>query len=150
MDRKYSNERPPLCERDKSEPAKVINFDIREETEGEFKYSYYSVSVRFGQWDYSGIVNAIVSAEYPNHRMQAVINNFMQDFSSESEQEFENMQAWRDLAKKTACEVLGETPSTTYAPSLSELVDQLKKMLRKEGPALPALLLLISAPAENS
>ena len=137
MKREYSNERPPLCERDKSVPAKVINFDIREETEGEFKYSYYSVSVRFGQWDYSGIVNAIVSAEYPNHRMQAVINNFMQDFSSESEQEFENMQAWRDLAKKTACEVLGETPSTTYAPSLSELVDQLKRVLRKEVQQLP-------------
>lgn len=135
MDRKYSNERPPLCERDKSEPAKVINFDIREETEGEFKYSYYSVSVRFGQWGYSGIVNAIVSAEYPSARMQAVTNNYLQetnlaklidllrttqnfnklrsamaDWLSSRDQdivkEYETMQEWRKMAKDTAREIL--------------------------------------------
>lgn len=88
-------------------------------------------------WNYDQIVSAIIEAEYPSARMQAVINNFMQDFSSESEQEFEDMQAWRDLAKRTACELLGGTPSTNYAPSLSELVGQLKKVLRKEVQQLP-------------
>ena len=138
MKREYSNERPPLCERDKSEPAKVINFDIREETEGEFKYSYYSVSVRFGQWDYSGIVNAIVSAEYSSARMQAVTNNYHQetdlatlidllrttqnfnklrsamgDWLSSRDQdivaEYTAMQEWRAMAKATAREVLGDS-----------------------------------------
>lgn len=88
-------------------------------------------------WNYDQIVSAIIEAEYPSARMQAVINNFMQDFSSESEQEFEDMQAWRDLAKRTACELLGGTPSTNYAPSLSELVGQLKKVLSKEVQQLP-------------
>lgn len=135
MKREYSNERPPLYERDKNEPAKVINFGIREETEGEFKYSYYSVSVRFGQWDYSGIVNAIVSAEYPSARMQAVTNNYLQETDlaklidllrttqnfnklrkamedwlssrdKEVVEEYTAMQEWRKMAKETAREVL--------------------------------------------
>ena len=64
-------------------------------------------------------------------------NQILKEVVGEGEQEFEEMQAWRNLAKKTACEVFGETPSTAYAPSLSELVGQLKKVLRKEVQNLP-------------
>ena len=139
MKRNYSYDLPQITERDSSAAARIVNFDVREieNPTDENRYSYYSVSVMVGKWSYSGIVNAIVSAEYPNDRMQAILNNFMQDFSGDSEQEFEDMQAWRDLAKKTACEVLGKTPTTTYAPSLPELVGQLKAVLRKEVQQLP-------------
>lgn len=138
MEKNYSNERPQLYTRDAgNEHTRTINFGIEEHQDDENRFSFYSVKVKVGDWDYSGIVNAIVSAEYPADRMQAVINNFMQNLSSDSEQEFEDMQAWRNLAKKTACEVLGGTPSTTYAPSLSELVAQVKTVLRKEVQQLP-------------
>lgn len=137
MKRDYSNERPPLYERDSCAPAKIIHFDVKEEQDGEYQFSYCSVSVKFGQWTYDGVVNAIITAEYPNDRMQAVINNFMNDFSNDSEQEFEEMQQWRALAKNTAGEVFGVTPSTSYAPSLAELVAQLKTVLRKEVQQLP-------------
>lgn len=138
MEKNYSNERPQLYTRDAgNEHTRTINFGIEEHQDDENRFSFYSVKVKVGDWDYSGIVNAIVSAEYPADRMQAVINNFMQNLSSDSEQEFEDMQAWRNLAKKTACEVLGGTPSTTYAPSLSELVAQVKRVLRKEVQQLP-------------
>lgn len=138
MEKNYSNERPQLYTRDAgNEHTRTINFGTEEHQDDENRFSFYSVKVKVGDWDYSGIVNAIVSAEYPADRMQAVINNFMQNLSSDSEQEFEDMQAWRNLAKKTACEVLGGTPSTTYAPSLSELVAQVKRVLRKEVQQLP-------------
>ena len=88
-------------------------------------------------WNYSGIVNAIVSAEYPAERMQAVMNNYLQetdlsrliellrttqnfnklrqamaDWLSGRDQdivkEYETMQEWRDMAKKVAHEVLNQ------------------------------------------
>ena len=135
MKREYSNERPQLCERDKCAPARIINFDVREEQEGEFRYSYCSVSVKFGKWDYDGIVNALISAEYPNDRMQAVLDNYLQetdlskligllstaqnfnklrkqmeDLLAERDQdivrEYEKMQEWRAMAKRVAKDVL--------------------------------------------
>lgn len=137
MEKNYSNEMPPLYKGNPGEPTRTINFGV-EEIEGEEKqYSFYSVVIPIARWDYDNIVSHIITAEYPNDRMQAVINNFMQDFSSESEQEFEEMQAWRDLAKNTACEVFGGTPSTNFAPSLPELIGQLKTLLRKEVQQLP-------------
>ena len=134
MNRIQSTERPAPFTANPGQPTRNVNFDIQEEAEG---YSYYSVTVPIARWDYDSIVSAIITAEYPNDRMQAVINNFMQNLSSDSEQEFDDMQAWRNLAKKTVCDLFGETPSTTYAPSLAELVGQLKTLLRKEVQQLP-------------
>lgn len=139
MNKNYSVELPTPFVQDIGSPSRTINFCVEPVSGSEegYKYSYYSVSVPMTHWNYDQIVSAIIEAEYPSARMQAVINNFMQDFSSESEQEFEDMQAWRDLAKRTACELLGGTPSTNYAPSLSELVGQLKTLLRKDVQQLP-------------
>lgn len=93
------------------------------------------MKVKVGDWDYSGIVNAIVSAEYPTARMQAIMNNYLQetdlarlidllrttqnfnklrsamsDWLSSRDQdivkEYETMQEWRKMAKETAREVL--------------------------------------------
>lgn len=122
---------------DEGSPSRTVNFCIEPAAGEEGGYYYYSVVIPLSRWNYDYIVSAIIEAEYPSDRMQALINNFMQDFSSESEQEFEDMQAWRDMAKRTACELFGGTPSTNYAPSLSELVGQLKKVLSKEVQQLP-------------
>lgn len=96
------------------------------------------MKVKVGDWDYSGIVNAIVSAEYPAARMQAVMNNYLQEtdiaklidllrttqnfnklrsamnewLSSRDQDivaEYTAMKEWRAMAKATAHEVLGDT-----------------------------------------
>lgn len=62
-------------------------------------------------WNYEGIVNAIVTAEYPADRMQAVQNNYLmakREDGGEPIEEFMEMQEWRALAKATAHEVLGD------------------------------------------
>ena len=76
-----------------------------------YKYSYYSVSVPMTHWNYKGIVNAIVSAEYPADRMQAVQNNYLlatREDGTEIIEEFLEMQEWRAMAKQVAHEVLGD------------------------------------------
>ena len=62
-------------------------------------------------WNYDGIVNAIVTAEYPSDRMQAVQNNYLmakREDGGNAIEEFMEMQEWRALAKATAHEVLGD------------------------------------------
>ena len=39
------------------------------------KYSYYSISIGCGQWNYGGIVNAIIRDKYKNDEMEAITNN---------------------------------------------------------------------------
>lgn len=91
--------------------------------------------MKFGKWDYDGIVNALISAEYPNDRMQAVLDNYLQetdlskligllstaqnfnklrkqmeDWLAERDQdivrEYEKMQEWRAMAKRVAKDVV--------------------------------------------
>ena len=133
MNRNYSTERPSLIVKDSKEASRVINFDVQEEENHE--YSYYSVTVKIGNWSYDSIVNAIVTAEYPNDRMQAVLDNYLQetdlskligllstaqnfnklhkqmeDWLAERDQdivrEYEKMQEWRAMAKRVAKDVL--------------------------------------------
>lgn len=91
--------------------------------------------MKIGNWSYDSIVNAIVTAEYPNDRMQAVLDNYLQetdlsklivllstaqnfnklrkqmeDWLAERDQdivrEYEKMQEWRAMAKRIANDVL--------------------------------------------
>lgn len=111
MEKNYSNERPPLYHGNPGYPSRTINFGI-EEVEGgegeEKQYSFYSVIVPLARWNYESIVSAIITAAYPEDKMQAVINNYL-TASREDDvvQEFLEMQEWRALAKATAHEVLG-------------------------------------------
>lgn len=55
----------------------------------------------------SRIIDAIVSAAYPNDVMQAVVNNYLlEPDDSERLQQFNEMQAWRAKAKEVATEVM--------------------------------------------
>lgn len=61
-------------------------------------------------WNYDGIVNAIITAEYPNDRMQAIQNNYLMATREDGNgviEEFLEMQQWRAMAKQTAHELLG-------------------------------------------
>lgn len=55
----------------------------------------------------SKVIDAIISAEYPNDKMQAVVNNYLATpKDAERKAEFEAMQAWRVKAKQVADEVM--------------------------------------------
>jgi len=53
------------------------------------------------------VIDAIITAEYPNDKMQAVVNNYLANPDDEvRKQEFDDMQAWRVHAKQVADEVM--------------------------------------------
>ena len=53
------------------------------------------------------IVDAIITAEYPNDKMQAVVNNYLlNQKDAEHKAEFQAMQEWRAKAKNIANEIL--------------------------------------------
>ena len=57
----------------------------------------------------SVLIDAIVTAEYPADRMQAIINNYLLDMENEERKaEFDAMQSWRAEAKTIATAVMEE------------------------------------------
>ena len=114
MNKNYSVELPTPFVQDIGSPSRTINFCVEPVSGSEegYNYSYYSVSVPLVHWNYDGIVNAIVTAEYPADRMQAVQNNYLmatREDGGDAIEEFMAMQQWRALAKATAHEVLGDS-----------------------------------------
>ena len=70
-------------------------------------YKYQTYTLKPAVLDYDSIVNAIVSKEYPNDKMQAIINNYLLDKSNEdTTKEFNDMQAFRKKAKDWAKDLL--------------------------------------------
>ena len=83
---------------------KTVNFDIREVDEG---FEWESVDMPQTKWNYSGVVDALVSHKYPIDKMQAGISNYLLDPNDEyAISEFNAMQAWRKEAKEIAKEAL--------------------------------------------
>ena len=81
-----------------------INIDVIKDGE---MFKWEQVSVSYDKWDYSGVVDALISHKYPIDKMQAVINNYLLDPNDEyAISEFNAMQAWRKEAKEIAKEVL--------------------------------------------
>lgn len=70
-------------------------------------YKYQTYTLKPAVLDYDSIVNAIISKEYPNDKMQAIINNYLLDPSNENTtKEFNDMQAFRKKAKDWAKDLL--------------------------------------------
>lgn len=70
-------------------------------------YKWEQVNVPIEKWNYSGVVDALISHKYPIDKMQAVINNYLLDPNDEyAISEFNAMQAWRKEAKEIAKEAL--------------------------------------------
>ena len=81
-----------------------INIDVVQNGE---MYKWEQVNVPIEKWDYSGIVDALVSHKYPIDKMQAVINNYLlAPEDAYAIDEFNAMQAWRKEAKEIAKEAL--------------------------------------------
>lgn len=71
------------------------------------EWRWLSVQLPVGGLSYDIIVNALITAKYPNDKMQAVINNYLLDMGNlTSMAEFSEMQQWRATAKQVAVEVL--------------------------------------------
>ena len=151
MEKKFASSVPEKVERNGS--IRVLNYGVREATEAEIleswksgseleqgdvptsdfvsshKYVYYSVRVPMAQWNYGGVVNAIVREKYSIDEMEAITNNmaainavFMQTLvsggivdaikylkesaDSDDTAAFKEMQGWRALAKREAKGVL--------------------------------------------
>ena len=78
----------------------AINVDIVEK-DGVFVYEQVEISA--GKWNYSGVVDALISYKYPIDKMQAVINKYLLDPNDEyAISEVNAMQAWRKDAKEIA------------------------------------------------
>lgn len=81
-----------------------INIDVVQEGE---MYKWEQVNVPIEKWNYSGVVDALISHKYPIDKMQAVINNYLLDpGDAYAVDEFNKMQAWRQEAKEIAKEAL--------------------------------------------
>ena len=151
MEKKFASEVPVQVERNGS--IRVLNYGAREATEAEIaeawkgastsglgdvptddfvrshKYVYYSVRVPMAQWNYGGIVNAIVRDKYRADEMEAINNNmaainavfmqtlvtgglveaikFLRESADAADAEtFRDMQEWRALAKREARSIL--------------------------------------------
>lgn len=80
----------------------IATFSVSEkQDDGTYKYQTYTLEPAV--LDYNSIVNAIVSKEYPNDKMQAIINNYLLDTSNnDTTKEFNDMQAFRKKAKDWA------------------------------------------------
>lgn len=85
----------------------VATFTISEQLEdGTYKYKTYTLPNAV--FDYDSIVNVIVSGDYSNDRMQAIINNYLLDQSNEdTTKEFNDMQEFRKKAKTWAKDLIG-------------------------------------------
>ena len=84
----------------------IATFSVSEkQNDGTYKYQIYTLEPAV--LDYDSIVNAIVSKEYPNDKMQAIINNYLLDTSNkDTTKEFNDMQAFRKKAKDWAKDLL--------------------------------------------
>ena len=81
-----------------------ISFDISLIQE---EYECEQITMQANEWNYSGIVDALVQYKYPIDKMQAVINNYLLDATDDyAIDEFNKMQAWRKEAKEIAKEAL--------------------------------------------
>lgn len=81
-----------------------INIDVVQIGE---MYRWEQVNVPINKWNYSGVVDALISYKYPIDKMQATINNYLLDpYDEYAISEFNAMQAWRKEAKEIAKQAL--------------------------------------------
>ena len=95
----------------------------------EHKYSYNTLTVGIGRWNYKGLVEAIIRDKYSSDEMEAITNNMnaivgeffnvlvtegiigatkylLESIQNENSENFKQMQQWRALAKKEARSLL--------------------------------------------
>lgn len=89
---------------------KSVNYDIHHLAENDpsgYRFRHKRVTLEPGVWHYGAIVSALIRAEYPSDRMEAVQNNWMADPTNDAAvEEMLEMQQWRAAAKILAREAI--------------------------------------------
>lgn len=87
----------------------TVNFNISE-ADGGFEYDSVLVTMDHGlpltETDYDILVSSIIRSKYSADSMEALLNNYLSDRSAEHENEWNEMQAWRQIAKEQAREII--------------------------------------------
>ena len=108
----YVSTEPEKVERKKrlGMTQRTVNYNIcplGENDPSGHKFRYQSVTLEPGIWCYDAIVSALVSAEYPRDKMDAIVNNYLADPTNDNAiEEMLEMQNWRASAKMIAKEAL--------------------------------------------
>lgn len=90
----------------------TLNYNIQQTDVAERKYRHQRVTLEPGIWHYDAIVSALVSAEYPRDKMDAVVNNYLADPTNDTAvEEMLEMQNWRKTAKLIAKDALSIKPA---------------------------------------
>ena len=70
-------------------------------------YSWSMLTVNYMNFNYGGIVDALINLKYSSAQMTAVINNYLLDPTDESiKKEFNEMQDYRKYAKNIARSII--------------------------------------------
>ena len=71
-------------------------------------FAWREISIRFTNFNYGGLVDALINIKYSPDAMTAIINNYLLDQDNvDAKSEFNEMQAYRKEAKAIAREILG-------------------------------------------
>lgn len=103
----------------------TVNFDITELPEDDpsgYRYSWRSVTLEPGIWNYASLVSAIVYLEYSTSQIEALNANFLSSWLSddifaltnkpaEYKEEFKTFTEWRLHAKKVARDIINRYPN---------------------------------------
>lgn len=80
---------------------KYVPYAVEQNEEGIYTWKYVIVSPK--NYDYSGLIDAIIGVKYSLRTMLAIMNNYMASPKNPAyKQEFLDMQAWRTTAKDYA------------------------------------------------
>ncbi len=108
----YTNTEPlPVEDRQSGGMAqKTVNYficSLGEKDPSGYRYKHKSVTIEPGVWHFGAIVSALIRAEYPSDKMEAIQNNWMADPTNDSAvEEMLEMQNWRTSAKFIAREAI--------------------------------------------
>lgn len=97
---------PPLVEtrREMGQNIRTVNVGASATADG---WEWISVTLPPAVWNYGAIVDALVTECYPPDKMQAVINNCLNNFfNPEHLDEYRALQEWRKTAKHYAHEAM--------------------------------------------
>lgn len=103
INKKYSGAEAPevLTRKVRGKTFKYVPFNIKKSKDG--IYEWYYVFLGPGAYNYEGLVDAIIGKKYSLRNMMAIVNNYLYDSTNaEYKKEFDAMQKWRILAKKSA------------------------------------------------
>lgn len=83
-----------------------VPYEIKEISPG--VYSWREISVKHMDFNYNGLVSALIGLKYSDANMTAIINNYLLDSNDEDyTKEFNEMQEYRKYAKHLAKQILG-------------------------------------------